>query len=145
MLGKMAQVHEVLQQNEQLFAQSLSYLFRTSRVDKAQFELNFKELINQVDMKKTPYTLKEQYAAAGYVKGVEDGIGKGIELGEQKGIEKGIELGEGKGVEKGIFNSFEVIKQYKEGISLKEIAKNLQLKYQLVKNAITEAKKMGLI
>jgi predicted transposase/invertase (TIGR01784 family) len=141
MLGKMVQAHEALQQNEQLFAQSLSYLFRTSRVDKAQFEQNFKELINQVDMKKTPYTLKEQYEAAGYVKGREEGIEQGIEQGIELGEEKGVE----KGVEKGIFNSFEVIKQYKAGISLKEIAKNLQLKYQLVKNAITEAKKMGLI
>jgi predicted transposase YdaD len=73
----------------------------------------------------------------GKLEGIEKGIEKGIELGEEKGVEKG--------VEKGILNSFEVIKQYKEGISLKEIAKNLQLKYQLVKNAITEAKKMGLI
>ncbi len=113
MLGEMVQAHEVLQQNEQLFAQSLSYLFRTSRVDKVQFEQNFKVLLNQIDMKKTPYTLKEQYEAAG--------------------------------VEKGILNSFEVIKQYKEGISLKEISKRLKLKYQLVKNAIAEARKMGLI
>ncbi len=129
MLGEMVQAHEVLQQNEQLFAQSLSYFFRTSRMDKVQFEQNFKTLLNQINMKKTPYTLQEQYEAAGLEKGME------------KGMEKGLE----KGMEKGIFNTFEVIKQYKEGISLKEIAERLQLKYQLVKNAISEAKKMGLI
>jgi flagellar biosynthesis/type III secretory pathway protein FliH len=37
-------------------------------------------------MKKTPYTLKEQYEAAGYVKGMEKGMEKGLEEGVEKGV-----------------------------------------------------------
>ncbi len=78
---------------------------------------NFKNLLKQINMDKTPYTLQEQYEAAGYVKGREEGV----------------------------VSTLEVFKQYKAGLSMREIAKRLSLKYELVKNTINEAKKLGLI
>lgn len=87
--------------------------FRTSQADIVQFEEKFKVLLKQIDMKKTPYTLKEQYEA--------------------------------RGREQGMVNTLEVFKQYKAGLSIQEIAKQMSLKYELVKNTIAEAQKLGLI
>ncbi len=129
MLAEMIQAQEVLLQNDKLYAQSLSYFYRTSQADKEQFETKFKAILNQFNMEKTPYTLKEQYEAAGYA----------------KGIEKGIEKGKKESKEEGLMISLEVFKQYKEGLSIREIAKRMSLKYELVKNAISEAQKLGLI
>ena len=53
---------------------------------------------------------------------------EGIEIGEEKGMEKGIEKGEVIGIEK----TLEVVEMLKEGISVAEIAKKLNLPQQTV-------------
>ncbi|WP_342637641.1 Rpn family recombination-promoting nuclease/putative transposase [Orientia tsutsugamushi] len=76
-------------------------------------------------------TIAAQYIDEGIAKGIEigetKGIAKGIEIGETKGIAKGIKIGETKGIAKGI------AKGRAEGIEIGEVKAKQELARNLLK------------